>query len=232
MNTFSDAEFARHIEHALTRPDATARDIEQLCSDARDHGFYGVCLNGSRVALAYALLEDTDLKVTALVGFPLGAADRDVKRYETEVAIDHGAHEIEMMLNAGQIKDGNRNEILRELRDIAEAADERPVKIVIPTPLLTVEQWLECCELALDSGVHCVCAGMETDAPPAIEHVKLLREAVGQKFGVKASGAIPDAQTALALLDAGADRLGTANGVTLLRTLKRAAELPQETGDA
>ena len=120
-------------------------------------GFHGVCVGGSRVELACSLLEDTEVKVTGLVGFPFGAGDSDAKRYETEVAIDHGAQEIETVLNVGRLKDGDHGYVLRELRDIAEAADQRPVKVILETSLLTLEEKNLACQLVLDSGAHCVC---------------------------------------------------------------------------
>ena len=214
MKTLSPAELAGRIERTLVRPDATRRDIEQLCAEARAQGSHCVCVNGSHVALAYALLEDTEVKVTGLVAFPLGAADIDAKRYETEVAIDHGAQEIETVLNLGRLKDGDHRYVLRELRDIAEAADERPVKVILETGLLTPEERILACELALDSGVHCVCTGTGLRSAATAEGVKSLRAAVGEKFGVKAAG-LSDAPTALALLEAGASRLGITEGVVV-----------------
>jgi deoxyribose-phosphate aldolase len=212
MKTLLPAELSHRVERMLIRPDATRRDIEQLCAEARAEGSHCVCVNGSHVELAFALLEDSEVKVTGMIAFPLGAADTDAKRYETEVAIDHGAQEIEMVLNIGRLKDGDHRYVLRELRDIAEAADERPVKVILETGLLTPEEVCRACELALDSGVHCVCTGTGLRAAATVEDVRSLRAAVGEKFGVKASG-LSDAQTALALLEAGASRLGAAEGV-------------------
>jgi deoxyribose-phosphate aldolase len=213
MKTLSPAELARRIERILVRPDAMRRDIEQLCAEARAEGSHCVCVNGSHVELACALLEDSEVKVTGLIAFPLGAADTDAKRYETEVAIDHGAQEIEMVLNIGRLKDGDHRYVLRELRDIAEAADQRPVKVILETGLLTPEEVRRVCELALDSGVHCVCTGTGLRSAATVEDVRSLRASVGVEFGVKAAG-LSDAQTALALLEAGASRLGTAEGMT------------------
>ena len=213
MKTLSPAELARRIERILVRPDAMRRDIEQLCDEARAEGSHCVCVNGSHVELACALLEDSEVKVTGLIAFPLGAADTDAKRYETEVAIDHGAQEIEMVLNIGRLKDGDHRYVLRELRDIAEAADQRPVKVILETGLLTPEEVRRVCELALDSGVHCVCTGTGLRSAATVEDVRSLRASVGEEFGVKAAG-LSDAQTALALLEAGASRLGTAEGMT------------------
>src|SRR5664279_2224574 len=140
MTTLSPAELARRFERTLVRPDATRRDVEQLCAEARAQGAHCVCVNGSHVELACALLEESEVKVTGLIAFPLGAADTDAKRYETEVAIDHGAQEIEMVLNIGRLKDGDHRYVLRELRDLAEAADQRPVKVILETALLTPDE--------------------------------------------------------------------------------------------
>jgi deoxyribose-phosphate aldolase len=215
MKTLSPAELAGRIERMLVRPDAMRRDIEQFCAEARAEGSHCVCVIGSHVELACALLEDSEVKVTGLIAFPLGAADIDAKRYDTEVAIDHGAHEIEMVLNIGRLKDADHRYVLRELRDIAEAADERPVKVILETGLLTPEEVRRACELALDSGVHCVCTGTGLRSAATVEDVRSLRAAVGEKFGVKAAG-LSDAQKAMELVEAGASRIGTAEGVKVL----------------
>jgi deoxyribose-phosphate aldolase len=172
------------------------------------------------VELACTLLEDSEVKVTGLVGFPLGAADADAKRYETEVAVDHGAQEIETVLNIGRLKDGDHRYVLRELRDIAEAADERPVKVILETGLLTTEERNLACRLVLDSGAHCVCTGTGLRAAATVEEVGSLRAMVGDKFGVKATG-LSDVQTAMAWIEAGATRLGTMEGVAELLCLPK-----------
>ena len=200
----------------LVRPESTRQDLEKLCAAARARGFHCVCVSGSRVELARTLLEDSEVQVTGLVGFPLGTADSDAKRYETEVAIDHGAQEIETVLNVGRLKDGDHRYVLRELRDIAEAADERPVKVILETSLLTSEERTLACEIALDSGVRCVCTSLL--APATAEEVQSLRAAAGEKFGVKAAG-LKDLQTALVLIEAGATRLGTVEGVAEISPL-------------
>jgi len=218
MPTLSDMEIIRRLDHALVRPEATRQDLEKVCAAARAHGFHSVCVSGSRVELARTLLEDSAVRVTGLVGFPLGASDADAKRYETEVAIDHGAQEIETVLNIGRLKDGDHLYVLRELRDIAEAADERPVKVILETGLLTPEQRDLACQLVLDSGAHCVCTGTGLRTPATIDDVRSLRAAVGAKFGVKAAG-LSDLQGALALIEAGATRLGMVESVAVLSLL-------------
>ena len=209
---------ARYIDHTLLKPDAIAADIEQLCREARDHNFYAVCVNGSWVELARHCLEDTDVKVASVVGFPLGAMETDVKRFETEAAVDAGAHEIDMVINVGRLKDGDEKYILRELRDIVEAADERPVKVILETCLLTDEQKIRACGLVVEAGAHFVKTSTGfSKSGAALEDVKLLRREVGKDFGVKASGGIRDAVTALAMIEAGATRLGTSNGVAIVK---------------
>ena len=219
MKTLSRAYLARHIDHLILQPEATRLVVQRFCAEARARSLHGVCVNGSQVELACSLLENTSVKVIGLIGFPLGASDADTKRYETEVAIDHGAQEIQVVLNVGRLKDGDRRYVLRELRDVAEAADERPVTVIFETGLLTAEEQLIACELALDSGVHGVCAGTGLRTTVGTEGVNRLRAAVGPKFEVNAWGKIKDGLAALALIEAGATRLGTSDSESLLLSL-------------
>jgi len=219
-HTLSPAQLAAYIDHTLLKPGATAKDIETLCGEARHHGFYGVCVNGCRVALARHFLEDTHIKVVGVVGFPLGALSNDAKRFETEAAIDDGAQEIDVVLNLGWFKDGADKLVLRELRDVVESADERPVKVILETGLLTREEKMRACGLAVESGAHFVKTSTGFNGGGAtVEDVRLLREIVGEKHGVKASGGIRDAKTALAMIQAGATRIGTSAGVAIMEGL-------------
>ena len=210
-------DLARFIDHTQLKPDAIAKDIEKLCAEAREHRFFAVCVNGSRIELARHLLEGADVKVASVVGFPFGAMETDVKRFETEAAIDGGAHEIDVVLNIGRLKDGDDAFVLRELRDIVEAADERTVKVILETCLLTREQKIRACQLVVEAGAHFVKTSTGFNSGGAtIEDVKLLRETVGPGFGVKASGGIRDAAIAQAMIEVGATRLGTSNGVAIV----------------
>jgi deoxyribose-phosphate aldolase len=210
-------DLARFIDHTQLKPDAMAKDIEKLCAEAREHRFFAVCVNGSRIELARHLLEGADGKVASVVGFPFGAMETDVKRFETEAAIDGGAHEIDVVLNIGRLKDGDDAFVLRELRDIVEAADERTVKVILETCLLTREQKIRACQLVVEAGAHFVKTSTGFNSGGAtIEDVKLLRETVGPGFGVKASGGIRDAAIAQAMIEVGATRLGTSNGVAIV----------------
>jgi deoxyribose-phosphate aldolase len=226
MKPLSPQALARFIDHTLLKPDATAKDIERLCAEARAQAFWAVCVHGSRVELARHLLEDSDVKVATVVGFPLGAMDTDAKRFETEAAIDVGAHEIDVVLNLGRLKDGDDKFVLRELRDVVESADERPVKVILETCLLTHDEKVRASRLVVESGARFVktSTGFSTGGA-TIEDVRLLRETVGPDFGVKAAGGIRDTATALAMIEAGATRLGTSNGVAIVAGIGHAAPL-------
>jgi deoxyribose-phosphate aldolase len=208
---------ARYIDHTLLKADATAADIEKLCREAREHKFYAVCVNGSWVEAARHWLEGTDVKVATVAGFPLGAMEPDVKRFETEAASDAGAHEIDVVINIGRLKDGDNKYVLRELRDIVEAADERPVKVILETCLLTNEEKVRACKLVVEAGAQFVKTSTGfSESGATLEDVKLLRQEVGDDFGVKASGGIRDSVTALAMIEAGATRLGTSSSVAIV----------------
>ena len=217
---FTPTQLAAFIDHTLLKPDASLAQIEQLCAEAREHKFFSVCVNGSWVEAARHFLDGSDVKVASVVGFPLGAMSCDVKRFETEVAIDDGAHEIDMVLNIARLKAGDDKYVFREIVDVVEAADERTVKVILETCLLNDEEKVRACKLVVESGAHFVktSTGFST-AGATIADVKLMRETVGAKFGVKASGGVRDAQTALAMIAAGATRIGTSNGIAIVQGL-------------
>jgi len=218
---FTPARLAAYIDHANLKPEVTLAHIEKLCAEARAYGFISVCVNGTWVATARHLLDETDIKITGVVGFPFGAMSGDVKRYETEVAVDDGAHEIDVVLNVGRLKAGDDKFVLRELIDVVEAADERPVKVIIETCLLTDAEKVRACHIVVESGALFVktSTGFNPGGGATVADVKLLRETVGPKFGVKASGGIRDTPTALAMIAAGATRLGTSSGIAIVQGL-------------
>ena len=211
------SELASYIDHTLLKPDATRAQLEQLCAEAAEHQFSTVCVNGSRVELAYSLLEDCDVQVCTVVGFPLGAMEADAKRYETEVAVDLGASEIDMVMNVGRFKDGEHDYIVREIRDVVEAADDRVVKVILETCLLTNDEIAKACKLVTQAQAHFVKTSTGFgNAGATLEHVRLMRETVGQFAGVKAAGGVRNADDARAMIEAGATRIGTSNGVTIV----------------
>jgi deoxyribose-phosphate aldolase len=220
MNSFSPAQLAAFIDHTLLKPDASVAQIKTLCTEAREHKFFSVCVNGSWVATAYHLLEDSDVKVASVVGFPLGVMTSDTKRFEAEAAIDDGAHEIDMVLNIARLKAGEDKYVLREIIDVVEAADERTVKVILETCVLTDEEKIRACQIVFESGAQFVktSTGFSTNGA-TVADVKLMRATVGPTFGVKASGGIRDLPTALAMIEAGATRLGTSAGVAIMKNL-------------
>ena len=215
LPSLTPAGLARYSEHTLLSADASAGDIETICAEAREHNFFSVCVNGSWVAAARHFLDGSDVRVVGSVGFPLGAMAADVKRFETEVAVDDGAHEIDVVLNVARLKAGEDQYVLRELIDVVEAADERTVKVILETCLLTDEQKIRACRMVVESGAHFVktSTGFSTGGA-TLADVKLMRATVGPEFGVKASGGIRDLKAALEMIEAGATRLGTSAGVT------------------
>ena len=219
LPTTPDA-LARFIDHTLIRADATIRDIEKLCAEAREQKFHSVSVNGSWVVAACHFLDGSDVKVGCAVSIPLGAMSTDAKRFETEAAIDDGAQEIDVVINVGRLKDGDDKYVLRELCDVVEAADERTVKVILETCLLTDEQKIRACRMVVESGAHFVKTSTGFNSGGAtVADVKLLRATVGPEFGVKASGGIRDVKTALAMIEAGATRLGTSAGVAIIKGL-------------
>jgi deoxyribose-phosphate aldolase len=218
--SLTSKQLAAYIDHTLLKADASAADIKKLCAEAREHDFFSVCVNGSRVAEARHFLDGSDVKVASVVGFPLGAMSTDAKRFETEAAIDDGAQEIDVVLNIARLKDGDDKYVLRELCDVVEAADEHTVKVILETCLLTEEEKIRACQMVVESGAHFVKTSTGFNSGGAtVADVKLMRATVGPDFGVKASGGIRDLKAALTMIEAGATRLGTSAGVAIVKGL-------------
>lgn len=211
-------ELAGKLESTLLRADATTADFQRLCEEAAALSLCAVCVPASRVILACHLLEGSSVKVCTVAGFPLGHEDPDSKRFQVEAAIDNGAAEVDVVPNLGRLKDGDDTYVLRELRDMVEAADEHPVKVIIETSLLSPDEIQRLCHLAVESEARYVKTSTGMGPRGAtVEDVRLLREKVGPKFGVKAAGGIRDAATARAMITAGADRIGTSAAAAILR---------------
>lgn len=219
MKPLSTAELAEKIDAAFWKPAASPKEFAAFCAEARAKQLRAVTVNGARVALATAGLEDGSVQTVALIGFPLGTSDSDVKRYEAEVAIDFGAQELEVVLNLDHLKNGKHEAALRELRDVIEAADERHVCAVLETRALTRAEIASACVMLSESGVQAVSTGTDfwPDTRVTVDDVKALRDALDAKIAIKAVGNIRDTQAAMALIEAGAARLGTTNPSALLK---------------
>lgn len=210
-------DLAKTIDHTLLKPDATSAEIEKLCSEAVAHGFASVCVNSSRVVLASTLVSGSSVKVAAVTGFPLGAMATAAKAGETAGAVADGADEIDTVLNIGWLLDGEHSLVLTDLKAVVAAAAGRPVKVILETCLLQESQKRTACALAVDAGASFVKTSTGFQKGGAtIDDVRLLSDCVRGHCAVKASGGIRDRATALAMLEAGATRLGTSSGVAIL----------------
>lgn len=202
-------ELNQRLDSMFFKPDATRADIEKICAEARQLKLAAVCINGSRVIAAAHCLEDSPVQIAAMVGFPFGTVDGDVKRYEAETAIDHGAQEIEVVLNMGFLKDGNDRAVFRELRDVVESVDERIVRVVLEIALLNEDEIKRAALLSVEADAHGICTSAGLGSGADADTIHLLRETVGPKFDVKVAGGIRTAEDAQAALAAGASRIGT-----------------------
>lgn len=209
---------ARYIDHTNLKPTATPEDIKKLCAEARQFGFKAVCVNSCYVALASELLKDSDVLVCAVAGFPLGAMSTAAKKFEAEQAVKDGASEIDMVMNIGSAKAGNWPAVEKDISAVKQAIPAAELKVIIETCYLTDEEKIAACEAAVRAGAGFV--KTSTGFGPAgatIEDVRLMKKAVEGKALVKAAGGVRDKATALAMIEAGADRLGTSNGVNILQ---------------
>lgn len=209
-----------YIEHTLLKPDATAHDIERLCREAREHSFLGVCVNGSWIALARRLLEGCNCRIISVAGFPLGAMAGEAKCFEAETAVQAGAQEIDFVLNIGRLKQNDSEYVRKEIAEVVRSAAGCPVKVILETCLLTREEKIRACRLAVEAGAHFVKTSTGFGSSGAtVDDVRLMRETVGPEFGVKAAGGIKDLEAALAMIDAGANRIGASASVAMVRAV-------------
>jgi len=214
MSPLNVTQLARRLDFSLLHPGITVRELEAYCALAREHNIAAVNVQSSWVEHARHFLEGAEVKVAAAIGFPLGGMDPDTKRYETEVAVDNGAQEIDVVPNFGRLRSGDSQFVLRELRDVAEAADERHVKVIIDLGLLNETELALACQIILDSGAHYLAICGKT---PPVEALRALREGIGNTFGLQAWG-MTDYSTAVAAVEAGATRLGTTELAGLLQS--------------
>lgn len=219
-------EIAMWIDSTLLRADATVEDVRQLCVDARHYNFVNVCVNPAYVQLAAGLLNDTPVGVVGLVGFPLGASLATYKAFETLANLEAGATEIDMVLNIGALRSQAYAQVLDEIQMVTTIAHNRraPLKVIIETALLTKHEKVMACLLSKEAGADFIKTSTTFAGGGAtLEDVSLIRRVVGREMGVKASGGIRSYKEALAMIQAGANRIGTSAGVTIV-------EQAQETG--
>ena len=207
----------QYIDHTLLKPESRQDQIDKLIREAKTYNFASVCINPTWVSYAAKALEGTDIKVCTVIGFPLGATTSAVKAFETKDSISHGADEVDMVINIGQAKSGHFAFVEEDIRAVVEASGDKLVKVIIETCLLTDKEKIKACQAAVAAGADFVktSTGFST-AGARLDDVRLMRQTVGPDVGVKAAGGTRSLEDAQAFIEAGATRIGTSAGVTIM----------------
>ncbi len=213
--------YASMIDHTLLKAEATKEQIEKLCAEAKEFGFASVCVNPTWVKYCSELLQNSDVLVCTVIGFPLGANTPAVKAFEAKDAIANGAQEVDMVINIGALKDQNFEQVLADISAVVEAAKGSAiVKVIIEACLLTEEEKVKACELSVAAGADYVktSTGFSTGGATA-EDIALMRKTVGPELGVKASGGVRSLEDMQKMVEAGATRIGASSGVAIMKGL-------------
>ncbi|GEK90879.1 deoxyribose-phosphate aldolase [Alkalibacterium kapii] len=208
----------RYIDHTLLKPESTDMDVQKVCLDAKKYNFKSVCINPGWVKYTADLLKDSNVETCTVIGFPLGANTSKVKAFEAEQAVKEGATEVDMVINIGALKSEDYGLVYDDIKAVVSAVDNKAlVKVIIETSLLNEHEKVRACEAAKRAGADFVktSTGFSTGGA-TIEDVKLMRKTVGEEMGVKASGGVRSIEDAKAMIEAGATRIGTSNGVAIV----------------
>ena len=228
-----DTSISQLIDHTLLRADASEAEIQLLCEEAKTHHFATVCVNSQWIPLCTRLLKNSLVRPITVVGFPLGASTSATKAFEAQEAIQNGAQEIDMVLAVGLLKSKAYESVFNDIMRVVRASASHPVKVILETALLTDEEKVIACVLSQEAGAHFVktSTGFSTDGAK-IRDIELMRSVVGPHFGVKASGGIRNWEFASQMIQAGANRLGTSAGITLVTEAQgtRLSPAPQKDG--
>lgn len=212
---------ASMIDHTILKPEATAEQVKKVCTEAREYKFASVCVNPSYVPLVAEMLGGSGVKTCSVVGFPLGATPARVKAAEVKEVIGCGANEVDMVINVGALKSGELDVVKNDIEAVVDAAKGKAlVKVIIETCLLTDEEKVKVCSIAKMAGADFVktSTGFSTGGA-TVEDIRLMRKVVGPYMGVKASGGVRDYKTAVAMVEAGATRLGTSSGIAIIKNM-------------
>lgn len=224
MLEMSPEELAAYFDHTLLKPEATAEQIKRLCQEALEYGFFGVCVNPCYVSLAREYTAGSEVRVCTVVGFPLGATLPEVKAYEAEQAIARGAEEVDMVMNIGALKGKDFRLVREDIAAVVQAAHDHSVavKVILEMALLEEAEKVKACELALEAGADFVKTSTGFGPGGAtVEDVRLMRRVVGNRMGVKAAGGIATLDQALAMLEAGASRIGASRSVKIMQEARQ-----------
>ena len=210
----------KYIDHTVLKADTTEKQIQQLCKEALEHQFYAICINGSYVPLAAQLLKDSDVKIAAVIGFPLGAMSTESKVFEAQQCIKDGATEIDMVINIGFLKDKKYDLIQQEITAIKKAIGSNLLKVIIETCLLSDDEKRKMCHIVIDAGAEYIktSTGFNSNGATKEDLTLMLKEVQG-KILVKAAGGVRDIQTAQDYINMGVMRLGTSSGVELVKNI-------------
>lgn len=215
------SELAKYIDHTLLKPDATAAQIRKLCDEAKTYRFASVCVNPCRIALAAQELAGTDVAPCCVVGFPLGAIPTESKAAETRVAVKNGAREVDMVINIGQAKDGQWDEVEKDIAAVKEACGDAKLKVIIETCLLTDDEKIKMCEIVSASGADYIKTSTGFSTAGATFHdVELFAAHVTNGVKIKAAGGISSLDDAEKFIELGASRLGTSRVVKIVKKLE------------
>lgn len=209
---------SKMIDHTLLKADATKAEITKLTEEAKKYGFASVCIQPTWVSYASTQLSDSEVKVCTVIGFPLGANTSETKAFEAKQAIANGATEVDMVINIGALKDGDLSTVEKDIKAVVDAAAGGAlVKVIIETCLLTKEEKILACQMAVKAGADFVktSTGFSTGGA-TVEDIALMRETVGETMGVKASGGIRNLNDMKSMIDAGATRIGASSGVKIM----------------
>jgi deoxyribose-phosphate aldolase len=209
---------AGYIDHTLLKPEAKREDIIKLCREALQNNFYSVCINPSYVQTAVSELKDSAVKVCAVIGFPLGATTTATKAFEAAEAIASGAEEVDMVIHIGALKGGEEDYVRGDIAAVVKAANGKTVKVIIESGLLADNEKVLACRLAKEAGAGFVKTSTGFGPGGAtVGDIRLMRETVGPDLGVKASGGVRTLETARLMIEAGATRIGTSSGITIVQ---------------
>lgn len=218
-------EMAKMIDHTLLKAVGTPDEVTRLCREALEYRFASVCVNPYHVPLAGKILAGSDVLVCTVIGFPLGATSTAAKAFEAGEAVRAGAKEVDMVINLGLLKAGRQDEALKDIRAVVEAAaavdKDAVVKVIIETCYLTDEEKIVACRLSKEAGAHFVktSTGFGTGGA-TVEDIALMRKTIGPQMGVKASGGIKNARQAMAMVGAGATRIGASAGIGIVSEME------------
>ena len=209
---------AQYIDHTILNADATDADVQRICLEAKEYNFKTVCIQPFWVSYAKDLFHDSDVGITTVIGFPLGANTTEIKVAEAELAVEQGASDVDMVINIGALKSEDYSTVAQDIKSVVDAVAGRAiVKVIIETSLLTKTEKIRASELAKQAGADFVktSTGFSTGGA-TLEDIRLMRATVGPELGVKASGGVRSYEDALAMIDAGATRIGASSGIAIV----------------